>query len=276
MTRISAHRGGFDYGLVGVNGRPLDEFGRYERAINIGAEFIELDVRRTRDGRFICFHDEKIEGLGPVQNLDYATIAAHNSAVIPLERLLAMAAGRVVCHIDLKSVGDEVELADIALDLLGPSGFVITTTEVSSVAAIHAARPQARAVLTLGKSMKSMGLPALVRRRRDELVPTRLIRDCGARGLAMHWAFATPPMLRYARRLNLLVMVWTVNPTWQLRYFLSRADVDVVVTDHPFTATRVRAALTRLSGHLGALPASARELGPDLGDSTWSGDPVTP
>jgi glycerophosphoryl diester phosphodiesterase len=278
MTRISAHRGGFDYGLVGVNGRPLDEFGRYERAINIGAEFIELDVRRTRDGRFICFHDEVVDGLGAVSELDFATIAAHSStaAVIPLERLFAMAAGRVICHVDLKSVGHEVELADIALDLLGPSGFVVTTTEPSSIAAIRAARPEVRAVLTLGKSMKRLGLAAAARRRRDEIVPGRLLRECGARGLAMHWAFASPAMLRYARRMNLLVMVWTVNPTWQLRYFLARGDVDVVVTDRPFMATRVRSALTRLTGHLGSLPTGAREIGPELRDAGWSGDPVTP
>jgi glycerophosphoryl diester phosphodiesterase len=278
MTRISAHRGGFDYGLVGVNGRPLDEFGRYERAITIGAEFIELDVRRTRDGRFICFHDETIDGLGAVCDLDFAAIVAHSESepVIPIERLFAMAAGRVICHVDLKSVGHEVELVDIALDILGPSGFVVTTTELSSIAAIRAARPQVRAVLTLGKSMKGLGLAAMARRRRDEIIPARLVRECGARGLAMHWAFASPPLLRYARRMNLLVMVWTVNPTWQLRHFLGRNDVDVVVTDRPFMATRVRAGLTRLSGHLGSLPAGARELGPELGDSAWSGDPVTP
>src|SRR5579862_9494466 len=49
---ISAHRG-----ECGV--RDLSAGERYRRAIVLGVDFVEFDVRRTLDGVLVCYHDER-------------------------------------------------------------------------------------------------------------------------------------------------------------------------------------------------------------------------
>ena len=48
---ISAHRGS-----CGVTGLPAAE--RYDRAIALGVDYVELDVRRTADGVYVNYHDD--------------------------------------------------------------------------------------------------------------------------------------------------------------------------------------------------------------------------
>lgn len=51
-----------------------------ERAVAMGADFIELDVRRTRDGFIVAFHDETLDrttdGAGPFAGISRAELQA--------------------------------------------------------------------------------------------------------------------------------------------------------------------------------------------------------
>ncbi len=246
MTLISAHRGGFDFD--GCNDRPTrgNDLFRYQSAIMAGIDMVEIDVRCTRDGVLVCRHDESLEGTGAIAELDYRSlVASAGEPVVRVERLLEAAAGRAACHIDVKAGGYELPLVDLALDILGPQGFVVTSTAPATVALVREARPAVTSILTIGRSMKNAGPVAVVRNRVQEILPFRLIRACGANGIAVHWGLVTAPLLTFARRHNLFVMVWTVNQSWQLRRYFSRDDIDVVVTDRPVAAREIRAIVRR-------------------------------
>ncbi|MDE1455058.1 glycerophosphodiester phosphodiesterase family protein, partial [Bacillus paralicheniformis] len=51
---IIAHRGASAYA-------PENTFAAFEKAVELGADFIELDVQLTKDGRLAVIHDDKVD-----------------------------------------------------------------------------------------------------------------------------------------------------------------------------------------------------------------------
>ena len=49
-TYVIAHRGVH-------NGIPENSLAAYQKAIDLGCDFIEIDVRKTRDGRMVSIHN---------------------------------------------------------------------------------------------------------------------------------------------------------------------------------------------------------------------------
>jgi glycerophosphoryl diester phosphodiesterase len=100
----------------------------YPRWINSGADFIEVDIRRSGAGEFIVSHDETKPGANHVT----------------LREVLENAAGRVGIQLDLKEPGYELELiGPCPLDRL-----VVTTPDRESIVKIKTAYPQVHVGLT--------------------------------------------------------------------------------------------------------------------------------
>lgn len=255
---ISAHRGGSDLTPEPGPGQPDDALLQYKRAIEIGVELVEFDVRRTKDDLLVRVHDNEIEGLGPVSDIDYsqACLKPGLAGSVPrIEQILELAAGKAVCHIDLKTTGDERRVVELARTMLGQDGFWITSLEPESIARVRREFPQVHALLSLGRDMKGKPAVETLRRRAAEVFPLRALRSCDATGVAVEWRLATPWLLRHARRAGLKVMVWTVNSDQQLRRFLDNRFVDVVVTDRPMAAQSIRDSLRYRSDGGTACPA---------------------
>jgi len=68
---VIAHRGGAALA-------PENTLAAFRRAIALGADYVEVDVRCTRDGRLVLLHDGTVDrttdGAGPVAELDYAAL----------------------------------------------------------------------------------------------------------------------------------------------------------------------------------------------------------
>jgi glycerophosphoryl diester phosphodiesterase len=70
MTDIIAHRGASRAAIENT----VDAFAL---AVAMGADGVELDVRRSRDGRLVVHHDAQIEGRGPIIDLDRRDLPSH-------------------------------------------------------------------------------------------------------------------------------------------------------------------------------------------------------
>lgn len=232
---VSAHRGGCERAAPATREA-------YEDALASGAEYVEFDVRRTADGVFVVHHDPRVRRTGPpLSTLTHAELNDRAGYPVPVvDEVMELVAGKLVAHLDLKETGHERELIDRAVALLGEDGLVATTLEDRSVAALTAARPRVRTVLSLGRDGKDIGRGRLVRTRIGELLPMRRVRACGAHGIAAHWRLARAGVLREAARGGLFTMVWTVNEDAALRGFLDDPRVDVLITDRPRRAVALR------------------------------------
>jgi len=98
---------------------PENSLSAMRRAIALGVDIIEVDVRRTKDGHWVIIHDDTLDrtttGKGPVANLTRAEIGrlrllaatGHptEEKIPTLEEALEVARGKVVINLD-KSYND--------------------------------------------------------------------------------------------------------------------------------------------------------------------------
>lgn len=213
----------------------------FEAAIELGAEFIEFDVRRTSDHILIVLHDASIGGA-PVASLTRDTIYRKSGEKPPLlAEVLELAAGRIGLDVELKEDGYVADvLAEVGLRS-EPERVVYTSFLDAVVEQIRRREPASKTGLILGQSSP---LPYL-RTRLTELFPVPRLRRCGATFAVVHFRLAQLGGLRRTHAAGFPSLVWTVNGATHLRRFLSDPLVYGVITDQPGRALAMRDALQR-------------------------------
>jgi glycerophosphoryl diester phosphodiesterase len=211
---------------------------RYRAAVAARADYVEFDIRRTADDELVTFHDPRAGPGQLVADVGYRQLCDLAGYEVPkVADALAVLSGRARGHLDLKDTGNEDRLVRLALDLLGPGEFIITTPEDSSVAAIRSrfrAADEVPVALTLGRGA------AWPRNWRSVLRRLARVRECGANWVAVEHRLAAAGVAGQCRRQRLKVMVWTVNQEPEIRYWLARTRIDVLVTDRPALAVALR------------------------------------
>lgn len=110
-TYVVAHRGAHE-------GIPENTLAAYRRAIELGCDFVEIDVRRTRDGKFVSIHnatvDAYVEGIsGRVSEFTVAELKRMDigrrvgpewveERIPTLEEILQLCRGKIGIYLDLK------------------------------------------------------------------------------------------------------------------------------------------------------------------------------
>jgi len=109
---VIAHRGAH-------NGIPENSLAAYQKAIDLGCDFVEIDVRTTKDGKFVSVHnstiDEYVSGKkGKVSDFTLAELRSMDigSRVGPqwkgtkiptFEEILRLCKGKIGIYLDLKA-----------------------------------------------------------------------------------------------------------------------------------------------------------------------------
>ncbi|HXC78015.1 MAG TPA: glycerophosphodiester phosphodiesterase [Candidatus Acidoferrum sp.] len=231
---ISAHRGS-----CGIEG--LAAADRYDRAIALGVDYVELDVRRSADGLFINYHDGVTPSGRTTKRLAYSDLKAElGDELLTLAELLEVVAGRVGLHVDLKEPGDEAGVVRLLLAHKTGARFVVTTGEVESIRAIKEMYPEVQAGLTLGTDMKDARVWATMTERLAELFPGPRLKRSNADFVAAHQQLARLRLIRYSQRKRLPVWVWTVDETQEIERFMRDPRVATLVTNRPDVALGFR------------------------------------
>lgn len=216
-TAIVAHRGGASDAVE----NSLEAF---EQAIAVGADAIELDVRRTRDGRLIAFHDAKVAGarVGALTHAEIARLTGHLPPL--LADVLELARGRIALDIELKEAG----YVEQVLAAVPESGDLIVTSFIDRVlVTVERLRPDLRTGLLLGR--RPAELHALARAAR-----------CGADYVAPRFTLARIGLLKRAAAAGFPAIVWTVNRDGAIRGLLDDDRVAAIITDLPARALELR------------------------------------
>lgn len=225
-----AHRGASGHA-------PENTLAAFERAVELGAGFIETDIRLTRDARFVAIHDEMLErttnGRGAVQQYTLAELreldAGHwfdrefNGQRIPtLEEILEF--GRkhdVVFYLEIK-FDTAMGMHHAMVAALRRAESAARTIVISFDPGMLANLRSLDASIMTGMLIERGGAPDAVRR----------AMGAGARQLCPHYEIATPALIELAHRADLQVAVWTVNEMRGMREAIA-SGVDGVMTDLP-------------------------------------------
>ncbi len=105
----------------------------------MGVDVIELDVHRTKDGKFVVIHDDTVDrttnGKGKINNLTFAEIqaldAGRGERIPTLDEVLETVAGRVPVDIEIKGEGLSRAVTEILSSRLlhgaNPEDFIISS-----------------------------------------------------------------------------------------------------------------------------------------------------
>jgi glycerophosphoryl diester phosphodiesterase len=208
----------------------------FEKAIQVGSDLIEFDVRRTCDDQLIAFHDATVGGH-LVARLTREEIHRQTGIKPPLlNDVLDLTRGRVGLDIELKEDGHTDRVLDAAGSRFDPDQLVITSFIDSVIAETKRLAPAIQAGLLVGRYRPRH----LLRTRLSELSPARRAHACGADFIAMHFRLADLGALPRADRAGFPTYVWTVNDDARLRRYLRDPRVPAVITDVPRRALELR------------------------------------
>ncbi len=199
MTQIVAHRGA-------SREAPENTLAAFAKAIEIGADMIEFDVRRGPDGRLVISHD-------PVRG------AA--SKLPTLEETLRLTQGRIKLDVELKDPGCERDTVELLLKYFSLSDFCVTSFLAPAVREIRAIHPGIRTGLIF-----AMWGEDVVASDADFLV-------------------AQYRLAKKAEKIGKPLFVWTVDNPVLTRRLLKRPLVEAIVTNDPRKALKLRAEASR-------------------------------
>jgi glycerophosphoryl diester phosphodiesterase len=227
---IIAHRGAPGYAKENT----IESF---EKAIALGADMIEFDVRRTSDNVFIVHHDESIQNK-PIKALPYEKIRKmvrkEGFSIPTVEEVLKCTKGKVKLDVELKEEGYEIEIVELLLKYFRKDEFVITSFNAPPLKIIKDNYPNIKVGLLLGK----FRAPLLTRI--SEFFSLKRYKKARADFLVAHWRLLKVGFLERAQRSHKPVIVWTVNDEKMMRRLFQDRRVYAMITDRPDLAVLFR------------------------------------
>lgn len=242
---VIAHRGG--RGLW-----PENTLYAFRKAVALGADVLEMDIRQSADGDLVVLHDETVDrttdGSGLVAALPLSRLRELDAGyrwspdggkthphrgqglTVPTLREVLKALPQARMNLELKAQGPTLSepLCALIREHRMEHRVVVASFAQEAMDAFRAACPNVATAATAGEARRFFRLTAvfldpLFEPRAEALqVPERL----------GNVEVLTPRFVRAARRLNLKIDVWTVNEPADMKR-LAELPVDGIMTDYP-------------------------------------------
>ena len=225
MVTIVAHRGASKR----AHENTLEAF---MQAASLGADMIELDVRKTADGILVVFHDPGFDGsstAGMLAGMTFAKARQHAAkkkfTLATVDEVFSALAGKVQFDIELKEPGYAGEVVALARKRLDIAACVFTSFDPRIIAAVKAEDPHLVTGLILAN--------------------TDAFRWCSGTGAEV---FAPEKKLfslkreffEDAHRQGRHIAVWTVDSRPLLARLLADPIVSAIITNYPDRALALR------------------------------------
>jgi glycerophosphoryl diester phosphodiesterase len=205
--------------------QPENTLPSFARALELGADGIELDVHVTRDGVVVVHHDPVPRATTsqrrlvrrPIVELTYDEVQTFSVApgigIPTLADVLALVGQRAVVYVELKGVGVERS----AIDVIHRSGARCAVHSFD-----HAAVARAR---TIDPDLRR---GVLFSRRPPD--PAAAMTAVGAADAWPEWPLVDPAFVESVKSIGGSVIAWTVNDLGAIHH-LSSLGVDGICTD---------------------------------------------
>jgi glycerophosphoryl diester phosphodiesterase len=226
---VIAHRGASGHA-------PENTLAAYERAVQLGAGFIETDLHLTRDARFVAIHDATLErttnGRGNVHDFTLAELRELDAGM----------------WFDREFMGQRIPTLEEVLKF-GKDHDVIFYLEVkydaawgmhhSLVAELHKSESTARSIVisfdqstltALRQVDSTMMMGLLVDQPQVDFA--KVATELGVRQLCPKADLVTPKLVVEAHRVDLQVATWTVDDAETMRA-VAAAGVDGIMSNFP-------------------------------------------
>jgi glycerophosphoryl diester phosphodiesterase len=196
--------------------------GSFGKAIDMGANAVELDVRRSKDGNLIISHDDNLKKVFgadlPVSKTSLEELKhATDGRIVTLEEALHFIDGKVEkILVELKEAGDEKKvIEEIRRGKLEDRVIIVSFLE--------------EALAHIRKLDRKIETGLIYARFRN---PMDAAMKLGARYLVALYRFVHTKDIEKAHKNGLKVLVWTINTREEAIEYVSKG-VDGIATDRP-------------------------------------------
>ncbi len=220
---------------------PENTLAAFQKAITDGAEGIEFDVRLSKDGIVVVFHDAALERLTAQKNLVSSLTAEELKKIdvgswfnerkpnhsnddfsgerIPtLSQLLEFLKDfKGLIYIELKCRKSETEkLAKAVCEVISDSpllsNIIVKSFQLEVIPQIRRFCPKVKTA--------ALFAPKIMTILRKEKRLVKIAHELGADMISVHFSLATRKLIKKAEKRNLPVTIWTAdNPRWVKRAF---------------------------------------------------------
>lgn len=209
--------------------RPENTLPAFLRALELGADGIEIDVHVTRDGKVVVHHDPVPRATAPSGRLAGRRIDAltfeelqgfsiRGMALIPtLAETLAVVKGRAELFVELKGAGIESAVAEQIRQSAMASRCAVHSFDHDAIRRLRDLAPELRRGLLFDRAPVDI---------------TASMRETGAQDVWPHWELIDPELVSAVHASGGRVIAWTVNRADVARA-LAAQGVDGLCTDAP-------------------------------------------
>ena len=213
------------------------------KGIELGADMIEFDIRRTGDGVLIIHHDEDVFGNN-IKDYEYKflkSLAFEKGLQIPtVEETLVILRGKTKLVVELKEKGYEKEVVSKIEEYFNDDEFVVISFHGEIIRGIKEKYQNVTVGLLLGfeySELKAMNPRinhiGLLTERYRELFPWKSVKNCKADFIAPHFDLLCLGLLKSAYKKNIPVFVWTVNNERLIKKLIKGRLTSGIISDKP-------------------------------------------
>ncbi len=222
---IMAHRG--DSVSAPENTLPA-----FQNAIDHGADAAELDVQMTKDGVIVCMHDSSLKRTtgvkkhiwevtyDEIKDLDNGSFysPSYRFTRIPtLDQVMKLTKGKLYLNIEIKRTGHDEGIVEKTLEIIAANHYEndcdITSFDYNTLKQIKALNKDIYTVYTT-----TVGGGDISKLK-------------AANAFSIEENFVTAQMVRYLRKENKGIYVWTVNTERDINRMID-LNVDAIITDN--------------------------------------------
>ncbi|MBW2991224.1 hypothetical protein KY348_05990 [Candidatus Woesearchaeota archaeon] len=240
MTRIIAHRG--------FSGKyPENTLLAVKRAVDIGADWVEVDARLSKDNQFVLMHDKKLNrttnGKGRVsgktfQNIKKFQIKKRNLSIPSLEEVLEVInKNRPKINIEIKTWRAALPLVKLIKRHKIKNKVVVSSGSITALKIVRNETPSLKTAYLFFNSNypKWDYFATSIAKLSFKLTHFMILfvaKSAEVDFVNISYPFATKRFIKKLHKRGYKVNVWTVNTKALMKKLIKR-KVDGIITDHP-------------------------------------------
>lgn len=242
---VEAHRGASGY-------EHQNTIKAFDKAVELKADAIELDIRKTKDDKIVVVHDPTFHDKS-INEMTYDELlkeTQNNKIGFPkeegyhfdlqfemplLEDVIKRYKGKILLDIEIKEEGYEEEIISLITKYLETNEFQIRSFSEYTIRRVKEINNNIYAILLIGAAKPKYGIFS----RFAEIFPNAKIKRSNCDAVSPHYRLVILGFMKRMHKKKLDVYVWTINDEKIMHKMIEKVKVDGVVTNYPDKALTI-------------------------------------